>query len=148
MESTALNTLYVNNINEKVKKNVLKKMLYMLFSQYGKVIQVVACKGIKLRGQAWVVFQDAPAALSAMKGKQNFNFYGKPLHIQFAKSNANVVERKGGVTALPANLLPGNGGGAAAAGGGVGAKRQRDEDAESEEESGVAKEARKVDSDE
>eukprot|EP01031_Cornospumella_fuschlensis_P040482 gene40482-49340_t len=118
METTALNTLYVNNINEKVKKNVLKKMLYMLFSQYGKVIQVVACKGIKLRGQ----------------------------HIQFAKSNANVVARKGGVTALPADLLPAND--AAAGGGGVGAKRQRDEGAEGEEESGVAKEARKVDSDE
>lgn len=29
--------------------------------------------------QAWVVFQDAPAALSALKGKQSFNFYGKPL---------------------------------------------------------------------
>lgn len=44
-------TLYVNNINEKVKKDVLKKQLYMLFSQYGRVKQIVACKGIKLRGQ-------------------------------------------------------------------------------------------------
>ncbi len=44
-------TIYVHNINEKVKKDVLKKMLYMLFSQYGRVIQVVACKGVKMRGQ-------------------------------------------------------------------------------------------------
>jgi U2 small nuclear ribonucleoprotein B'' len=44
-------TLYINNINEKIKKNVLKKLLYMLFSQYGKVVQIVACKGIKMRGQ-------------------------------------------------------------------------------------------------
>lgn len=52
MESAAAhNTLYLNNINEKVKKNVLKQLLYMLFSQYGKVIQIVACKGIKMRGQ-------------------------------------------------------------------------------------------------
>ncbi len=44
-------TLYVNNINEKINKKVLKKMLYMLFSQHGKVKDIVACKGIKLRGQ-------------------------------------------------------------------------------------------------
>jgi RNA recognition motif-containing protein len=44
-------TLYLNNINEKIKKNVLKKTLYALFSQFGKVIEIVACRGIKLRGQ-------------------------------------------------------------------------------------------------
>jgi RNA recognition motif-containing protein len=44
-------TIYINNINEKIKKNVLKKLLYMLFSQYGKVLQIVACKGLKMRGQ-------------------------------------------------------------------------------------------------
>jgi U2 small nuclear ribonucleoprotein B'' len=45
------NTIYINNINEKINKNVLKKLLYMLFSQYGRVLQIVACKGIKMRGQ-------------------------------------------------------------------------------------------------
>lgn len=44
-------TLYLNNLNEKIKKNILKKTLYALFSQFGKVIEIVACKGIKLRGQ-------------------------------------------------------------------------------------------------
>lgn len=48
---TPQNTLYINNINEKVKKDVLKKTLCMLFSQYGRVVQIVACKGIKMRGQ-------------------------------------------------------------------------------------------------
>lgn len=47
-------TLYVNNINEKIKKDVLKKNLYMLFSQYGKVKKIVACKGIKMRGQVYM----------------------------------------------------------------------------------------------
>lgn len=44
-------TIYINNINEKIKKPVLKKVLYMLFSQYGRVQQIIACKGLKLRGQ-------------------------------------------------------------------------------------------------
>jgi RNA recognition motif-containing protein len=51
MELEPNQTIYIKNINEKVKKDVLKKQLYMLFSQYGKVKQIVACKGIKLRGQ-------------------------------------------------------------------------------------------------
>lgn len=51
MEVTPSQTLYVNNINEKIKKDSLKKTLYALFSQYGKVIEIVACKGIRLRGQ-------------------------------------------------------------------------------------------------
>lgn len=44
-------TIYINNINEKIKKQALKKLLYMLFSQYGKVVQIIACKGLKMRGQ-------------------------------------------------------------------------------------------------
>lgn len=51
MEADPHPTLYINNINEKIKKDALKKLLYMLFSQYGKVRQIVACKGLKMRGQ-------------------------------------------------------------------------------------------------
>jgi RNA recognition motif-containing protein len=103
MEALPSQTLYINNINEKIKKPVLKKMLYMLFSQYGKVVKIVACKGVKLRGQvrasnfstikpvfesyplyliilqAWVTFRDVASSLNALKGKQGFNFYDKPL---------------------------------------------------------------------
>lgn len=57
MEIEPNQTIYVKNINEKVKKDVLKKQLYMLFSQYGRVKQIVACKGIKLRGQVFFVYQ-------------------------------------------------------------------------------------------
>jgi RNA recognition motif-containing protein len=51
MEITPTQTLYVNNLNEKVKKDVLKKTLYAVFSQFGRVIEIVASKGLKLRGQ-------------------------------------------------------------------------------------------------
>lgn len=49
-------TLYLNNLNEKIKKNVLKKTLYALFAQFGKVIEIVACRGIKLRGQVFILY--------------------------------------------------------------------------------------------
>lgn len=44
-------TLYVHNLNEKVKKFQLKQSLLALFSQFGKVLDIVACRGIRLRGQ-------------------------------------------------------------------------------------------------
>lgn len=79
MEPTPSKTLYINNINEKIKQDVVKKMLYMVFSQYGKVTDVVAKKGLKLRGQAWVVFEEESSAVNALRGKQGFSFYEKPL---------------------------------------------------------------------
>lgn len=51
MAESPSQTLYVHNLNEKIKKDVLKKMLYMVFSQYGKVDEIRVTKGAKLRGQ-------------------------------------------------------------------------------------------------
>jgi U2 small nuclear ribonucleoprotein B'' len=51
MDILPTQTLYVNNINEKIKKDVVKKMLYMVFSQYGKVVKISVSKALKLKGQ-------------------------------------------------------------------------------------------------
>mmetsp|Transcript_11926 Transcript_11926/g.19411 ORF Transcript_11926/g.19411 Transcript_11926/m.19411 type:complete len:220 (-) Transcript_11926:17-676(-) len=105
MENTPSQSLYINNINEKIKKNVLKKVLHSLFSQYGKVIEIVACKGLKLRGQAWVVYQDSGSATNAMRRLQGFNLYDKPLRIAFAKSKSDIVAKKDG-TFVPRQKRP------------------------------------------
>ncbi|KAH8046050.1 hypothetical protein JL722_13887 [Aureococcus anophagefferens] len=60
-------TVYINNLNEKIKKDALKKSIYSVFSQFGKILDVVCCRGLKLRGQAWVVFADAPPATEALE---------------------------------------------------------------------------------
>ena len=35
----------------------LKKSLYAIFSQFGPILDIVAVKSLKMRGQAFVVFQ-------------------------------------------------------------------------------------------
>lgn len=35
----------------------LKKSLYAIFSQFGPILDIVAMKTLKMRGQAFVVFQ-------------------------------------------------------------------------------------------
>ncbi|PPS14573.1 hypothetical protein GOBAR_AA06034 [Gossypium barbadense] len=73
-------TIYIKNLNEKIKKEELKRSLYALFSQYGRILDVVALKTPKLRGQAWVVFDELTSASNAFRQMQNFPFYDKPMH--------------------------------------------------------------------
>ena len=51
-------TIYVQNMNEKIKKEDLRKSLYVLMSQFGQVLDIVALKTMKMRGQAFVVFKE------------------------------------------------------------------------------------------
>ncbi|XP_026460658.1 U2 small nuclear ribonucleoprotein B''-like [Papaver somniferum] len=85
-------TIYVKNLNEKVKKEELKRSLYAIFSQYGRILDVVALKTEKLRGQAWVVFSEVTAASNAVRHMQGVSFYDKPLRVQYAKTKSDCVK--------------------------------------------------------
>ena len=50
-------TIYINNINDKIKLPEIKKGLYHVFGAYGNIIEVVVRPVIKCRGQAWCVIQ-------------------------------------------------------------------------------------------
>jgi len=99
------NTIYINNLNEKVKKDDLKKSLYAIFSQFGQILDIVALKTLKMRGQAFVIFQDITAATTAAKSMQGFPFYDKPMRIAFAKGDSDVIaKKKGTFTERPKRL--------------------------------------------
>lgn len=89
-------TIYVKNLNEKIKKEELKRSLYALFSQYGRILDIVALKTPKLRGQAWVVFSEVTSASNAVRQMQNFPFYDKPMRIQYAKSKSDCIAKAEG----------------------------------------------------
>jgi len=72
-------TLYIQNLNEKLQKHDLRRALYMLFSTYGPVLDVVAMRGSKMRGQAHVLFRDTTTATQAMRACQDMDFFGRPL---------------------------------------------------------------------
>ncbi|KXJ17619.1 U1 small nuclear ribonucleoprotein A [Exaiptasia diaphana] len=93
MEIPPSQTIYINNLNEKVKKEELKKSLYAIFSQFGAIIDIVALKTFKMRGQAFVVFRDLPSASNALRSMQGFPFYDKPMRIQYAKSKSDAVAK-------------------------------------------------------
>ncbi|KAK8794043.1 hypothetical protein WA171_003170 [Blastocystis sp. BT1] len=89
----AIQTLYVNNLNDKLPKEQLKEELYLLFSQFGTILDVVALKTERMKGQAWISFVTVQNATDAMNSLQGFNFFGKPMRITFARTKSNAVER-------------------------------------------------------
>ncbi|KAL0720126.1 hypothetical protein Bca4012_034725 [Brassica carinata] len=65
-------TIYINNLNEKVKLDKLKKSLNDVFSQFGKIVEVLAFKTLKHKGQAWVVFDNPDSASNAISKMNGF----------------------------------------------------------------------------
>lgn len=73
-------TLYVTNLpSAKIQKEDLRTALYMLFSTYGSVLDVVALKTMKMRGQAHIVYKDIQTATQAMRALNGFEFFGREM---------------------------------------------------------------------
>uniref|UniRef100_A0A7S3LAZ2 RRM domain-containing protein n=1 Tax=Amphora coffeiformis TaxID=265554 RepID=A0A7S3LAZ2_9STRA len=89
-------TLYIKNIDWKVKKSLLKRALYSLCTRHGKVLEVIVLRRDGLRGQAWVVFEDVQAATAAMQAEQGFNFFGKDLVMEYAKEKSDRIAKREG----------------------------------------------------
>lgn len=78
-------TLYVNNLNDKVKKVDLKRTLYYLFSPYGRILEIIAMKTPKMRGQAFIIFQALTSATTALRALQGFQLFDKVISLVIFK---------------------------------------------------------------
>jgi RNA recognition motif-containing protein len=72
-------TIYIQNLNEKIKIPDLKKQLYALFSKFGPILDIVAQKNKKMKGQAFVVFKEVTAAALAFKQMDGFELLSKKM---------------------------------------------------------------------
>ncbi|KAH9923679.1 uncharacterized protein B0H18DRAFT_1014621 [Fomitopsis serialis] len=87
-------TLYIQNLNEKIKVPVLKASLRGLFKAYGEVLDVVAHSNLRMRGQAFVSFESAEIAQKALKEVRGFPLYSKPMQISFARTRSDAVVKR------------------------------------------------------
>eukprot|EP00092_Neocalanus_flemingeri_P013239 GFUD01014269.1.p1 GENE.GFUD01014269.1~~GFUD01014269.1.p1 ORF type:complete len:212 (+),score=45.68 GFUD01014269.1:51-686(+) len=102
MDTRPNHSVYINNLNEKIKKDDLKKSLYAIFSQFGQILDIVAMKTLKMRGQAFVIFKEISAATNALRSMQGFPFYDKPMRIGYSKSDSDIIAKmKGTFTERP-----------------------------------------------
>ncbi|KAI9608584.1 hypothetical protein H4Q26_004767 [Puccinia striiformis f. sp. tritici PST-130] len=86
-------TLYIQNLDDKLKQSDLKRLLYQLFLVHGKVLDVVVKKG-KMRGQAFVVFRDFQGATQAMRQLDGTGFLDRDLKITYAKTQSHATIRQ------------------------------------------------------
>jgi U2 small nuclear ribonucleoprotein B'' len=92
-------TLYVTNLNDRVKVGDLKTLLYELFAGYGEVVAVQVLRGKMnaqnkpIRGTAFVTLRTVVQASMALRNAKNFPLLGKPLHVQFAKAKSDELAK-------------------------------------------------------
>uniref|UniRef100_A0A3Q1AN29 U1 small nuclear ribonucleoprotein A n=1 Tax=Amphiprion ocellaris TaxID=80972 RepID=A0A3Q1AN29_AMPOC len=89
-------TIYINNLNEKIKKDELKKSLYAIFSQFGQILDILVARYLKMKGQAFVIFKEVNSASNALRSMQGFPFYDKPMRIQYAKQDSDIIAKMKG----------------------------------------------------
>ncbi|TVY42291.1 U2 small nuclear ribonucleoprotein B'' [Lachnellula subtilissima] len=95
--------LYITNLpSSKIQKEDLRRELYILFATYGPVLDVVALRTMKMRGQAHIVYRDIQTATQAMRSLQGFEFFGKEMQIQYAKSKSDMIAKLDGTFKMPA----------------------------------------------
>lgn len=72
----------------------LRKSLYAVFGQFGKILDVVCLKTYRMRGQAWIVFSDVISATNALHAMQRFPFFNKPMVcVKYAKEVLKLLNQ-------------------------------------------------------
>uniref|UniRef100_A0A1I7Z0K6 U2 small nuclear ribonucleoprotein B n=1 Tax=Steinernema glaseri TaxID=37863 RepID=A0A1I7Z0K6_9BILA len=95
------NTIYINNLNEKIKTDELKKALYAIFSQFGPIVDILCFTSVRMRGQAHLIFKEIGSAVMAVRSMQGFPFHGKPMRIQFARRDSDIIAKAKGTYVEP-----------------------------------------------
>ena len=86
----------MKKLEESIKIDPLKEALSEIFSEYGSIIDIVAKKNLKAKGQAFVVFDETEAAERAIKEVQGFELFEKPMVLDYAKTKSDAtVQREG-----------------------------------------------------
>eukprot|EP01091_Cochliopodium_minus_P010386 TRINITY_DN2734_c0_g1_i2.p1 TRINITY_DN2734_c0_g1~~TRINITY_DN2734_c0_g1_i2.p1 ORF type:complete len:177 (-),score=55.40 TRINITY_DN2734_c0_g1_i2:25-555(-) len=54
-------------------------------------------KNNKMRGQAFIIFKDSNSSTKAINSMQNYWFFGKPMHIAYAKKKSKIIQEMHGI---------------------------------------------------
>ena len=86
----------MKNLEESIKIDSLKEALAEVFSEYGNIIDIVAKKNLKAKGQAFIVFDDPKAAERAIKEVQGFELFEKPMALDYARTKSDATVQQEG----------------------------------------------------
>ncbi|KAI0506135.1 RNA recognition domain-containing protein [Xylaria bambusicola] len=89
--SPPIATVYVRNLEERVKPEALKEALTTVFSEYGNIIDIVAKTNLKAKGQAFIVFDKPESAHQAILEVQGFELFDKPMQLALARTRSDAT---------------------------------------------------------
>ncbi|KAI0970284.1 RNA recognition domain-containing protein [Xylaria arbuscula] len=89
--SPPIATVYVRNLDERLKPEALKEALTAVFADYGNIIDIVAKTNLKAKGQAFVVFDKPESALQAIEEIQGFELFEKPMQLALARTRSDAT---------------------------------------------------------
>jgi len=88
--------VYASNLEERIKITDLVESLRELFAEYGNIVDVIAKKSLKRRGQAFIIYDNVESAQSAIDEINGFEIFGKAVKLDFAKTRSDAtVQREG-----------------------------------------------------
>ncbi|KAK2603926.1 hypothetical protein QQS21_003861 [Conoideocrella luteorostrata] len=87
--SPPISTVYVQNLEERIKLQQLTETLRTIFSEFGNVVDIVAKKNLKAKGQAFIVFDHPGGATNAIDELQGFELFDKPMLLSLAKTQSD-----------------------------------------------------------
>jgi RNA recognition motif-containing protein len=89
-------SVYVQNLEERVKLDALVDTLRTVFAEFGNVVDIVAKKNLRAKGQAFVVYDSPESAQDAINEIDGFELFGKPMKLAFARTQSDkTIELKG-----------------------------------------------------
>lgn len=101
LQNGPVSTVYAHNLEERIKVPELIEALTEIFSEYGTIVDVVAKRNLKAKGQAFIVFDNADSAAKAIEEVQGFELFGKEMKLDFAKTRSDAtVKAQEGETGL------------------------------------------------
>ncbi|GAW83277.1 U1A small nuclear ribonucleoprotein [Plasmodium gonderi] len=89
-------TLYVKNLNDRIKVEEMKKILKDLFKQYGVIEDLIVMKSFWRKGQAWIVYDTIESSTKALNALQGYVLYGKIMQINYSHNKSDVHTKRDG----------------------------------------------------
>lgn len=86
----ASHTLYLSNLNTKIKPHRMKENLYVLFTSFADVLEINYPRK-NFRGQGWIVVTSPDDANECLAKLEGFDFFDQPLHVRYARKDSNII---------------------------------------------------------
>lgn len=94
MPSQTNNHIQVRNLDERKKIPEVIDALKETFGEFGNIVEVIAKKSVKRKGQAFIVYESAEEAGDALEALQGFDVLGRPVQLAFAKTRSDTTVLK------------------------------------------------------